>query len=588
MTQFSTIYFDTERRQYCDLIWSRAITEPKTDEDPISGRVEHGAWSCILPYLGQRAINMRKVCSYFLNPHFNPIYEATPIAFYGEDHWNHLRGLFLSEKPLKTNTRFSYPPVHHQISADSDLLEPETCKTLAQFMPRLTVLSTLILQGDYGFLGESCSSDLHRIVSRLVSRAEVPRWDVIQKFKALKELHCTFKTPAYFMTDLAQGALPAMRILRLEGSTNDIPIFLDRMTGILGTMPNLESLFFGLEPGRQTSGSLRLPSKSLEHLQTLELCWLNNLKFEDWRSIFGAAPNMKKLELTNCSSPSEAFETLDGNDLPFLEKISFSSMPVTLSAFRSLLNASPRLSKIELVYDDHETEIGSYEFEGESFPSVRQFLIQFYNTNDRGFRGRLNPFLRLMERMPNLETLGLLGCLLDHSFHELAPKAYGRLKILHCTALYVVGRYLTELFNAALDLQEITFNNVISRIPNDLNKAAFSHVLTLDIRNGGLMSDFLMSLLKKMPELRKLILLRETIEMNAKVPFRLEPGSLPHLTEFRRGWDQNNLTPEMCLEIIKAAPHLQILYLPSAFLKDFSDLPDGFLSELKVFYGSKQ
>lgn len=589
MTQFATIYYDTERRQYCELVWSRAITAPKTNEDPILGRVEYGAWVLILPYLSQEALNMRKVCSYFVSPHFKQIYEATPIEFSEQVYLNVLDGLLSPERPLKTNTRFSYLPAHYEITPDLEFLQPVTCKTLALRMPRLTDLSTMILKGDYSFLGEAQSRDLHRIISRIWSCEDVPRWDIIHKFKALREFYCTFRALAYFMIGPAEGEFPAMRVLRLEGLIGIIPIFLDQMTGFLKTMPNLESLFFGVEQGRQTSGSLSLPSKSLEHLKTLELCGLNNLNSEDWRAILAAAPNIKIMILSGCSSPSEAFETLDVNDLPFLEKIRFFHMPVTLSAFSSLLKASPRLQKIELVYSDHVSdEIGSYKFKGESFPSVCQFTIQFSDSGNRGFRGRLNPFLKLLERMPNLETLTLLGCLLDHSFREISPGAYGHLKIVHFRDSDFIGQYLTKLFNAAPDLQAITFNNVFSRMTNNLKKETFSHVLSLEMKNGGVASDFLMDLLKKMPELRKLIMPKETIEMNAKVPFHLEPGSLPKLIEFRREWDHDNLTPEMCLEIIKAAPRLQLLSLPSVFLKEFSDLPDGFLSELRVFYGNKK
>nr|MBP9877520.1 hypothetical protein [Alphaproteobacteria bacterium] len=152
------------------------------------------------------------------------------------------------------------------------------------------------------------------------------------------------------------------------------------------------------------------------------------------------------------------------------------------------------------------------------------------------------------------------------------------------------GSYLGSLFNAATSLKSLFWNDSVCDSPLEyLNEQALCQLSTLDFRNVKLEPSILDAFLQRTPHLQHLILLKVILLITEKNPsLMLAPGSLPELVEFTREWDTfTALSADDCLSIIKAAPHLQKLVLPYYFLKHFSDLPDGFLSELKVFYGNK-
>jgi hypothetical protein len=308
----------------------------------------------------------------------------------------------------------------------------------------------------------------------------------------------------------------------------------------------------------------------------------------DWMHLLLAAPNIRELRLARCSSPAGGFQTLNVADLPFLEKAEFRYIPMTVLGLKAFFAAAPRLRKMTFKNDSETyTPFERCEFQEELYSSMREIAIYF----DGSQKGAIDSFLPFIERMPNLQSIYLTQCSVSKKeVDEGVLQAYTYLKSFKLLQSAVTGSYLGSLFNAATSLKSLFWNDSVCDSPLEyLNEQALCQLSTLDFRNVKLEPSILDAFLQRTPHLQHLILLKVILLITEKNPsLMLAPGSLSELVEFTREWDTfTALSADDCLSIIKAAPHLQKLVLPYYFLKHFSDLPDGFLSELKVFYGNK-
>lgn len=583
----ATIYYDTDLHHYSELNWSRAVELGNVSDQLPGSKADSLVWTLILPYLDGQAINMRKVCSFFLRPEFRQIYEDSPLHLFRGDKVDFGRffNFLPPTKNIKTNVSIYLKPSKYNDWECSFF--PSECKAITHFMPKLRNLSTLLLQGDYEFMTEPNTKFPHHAVSQIVCFEDVPRWDVISRFKALQGLRCYLKTATYFLPAPNRGALASLRSFHLEGYMYNIPLNLNSVSTILKAMPNLEHFRMEVEPGRELSGGLTLEPMNLKHLQNLELAWLLGLRSVDWMHLLSAAPNIRKLKLICCSDPAEGFEALTAGELPNLEKVTIQNTLMTALGFKALFVAAPQLKKLQVDYSlETYVPFERCEFQEELYPSVRDIIILFTGRQ----RKAIDSFLPFVERMPGLQSLSLTKCSVSKAqIDEGISRPYANLKSFTAKDSIFEGASLAPIFNAASRIESIFFQNSnCLLLLQNLNEEALSSLSSLDLRNIKLDPITLDALLKRTPHLKILILVKVLLLLTDQQPsLTIVPGSLPELVEFVRDYDQFCLMPDQCLSIIKAAPHLQKLSLPYFFLKHFDDLPDGFLSELKVFHGNK-
>lgn len=417
----ATIYFDTEIKQYSALNWLRAFEWNKQADHSHHASFNREIWGAILGYMDDQSINMRKVSSFFLDSNFRSIYEESPICVSSVEAKLKFQAILkapLLSNSIITNVRVSLVPDERSIKTNfhlagqpassndlESLFSKSECAEMSQLMPRVKAISTLSYKGqdDYEYRFP------YHLISKIVTFDEVPRWDVITKFNALQTLACYFNRELYFLRGPDTNSLPCLRSLELIARTDRMPLFLDCISVILKAVPNLERLYFEREPYRFFSGAFTLEPGFFEYLQRLELVRLNDMKAAYWVGLFMAVPNLRELILRECNGFDEGLSQLAPHALPCLNAVELSHHQLSPLVFNALFSVAPHLTKMRLVYDLGKWVPLDYEgFQQVRYPSIHHLSICI---DSNGNKGGIDSLLSMVERMPNLESLGLENCI---------------------------------------------------------------------------------------------------------------------------------------------------------------------------------
>lgn len=433
----ATIYFDTETKQYSALNWLRIFEWNKQPDHSHHSRLSQGIWVAILGYLDDQSINMRKVSKFFLDSNFRSIYEDSPICLQSAEAKPNfqaiLKALFLrnyvitnvgislvpDERNLKTNFHLAGQPASSN-NLES-LFSKSECDEIIQQMPKVRAISTLYYKGQ----DEYESGFPYHLISKIVTFDEVPRWDVITKFKALQALSCYFNREHYFLRGPDENTLPRLCSLELIARTDRMPLDLNAISTILKAVPNLERLYFEREAFRSLSGALTLEPVFFKHLQRLELVGLDDMKAADWVKLFMAVPHLRELILRECNGFEEGLFQLAPRALRCLKEVELSHHQLSLLAFNALFSVAPDLTKMKLVYDIRTWVSLEYNvFQQVCYPSIRDFCVRFHSINLKvSKKGIIDSLLPMIERMPNLESLIFENCIVEKK--DIDADAFG-------------------------------------------------------------------------------------------------------------------------------------------------------------------
>lgn len=228
-----TIYFNVETLSYKIQNWDRAVSFASIQTvDPQRASVlpmSETAWTCILPYLGERAINMRRVCAFFLQPRFDEAYKASPLTPEGVVYRNMVLRLILRAKCQLTNRALYFRPL--PIPSDLGIAQK---KIRSEHWDR--VINQMPLCQSIGPIYSSevkALAELESLHMQSVDITETVLLDILKRAKNLEDL--TFHYPA--------GSMPKLKVFGSKESSYRNDCFnQEQMISILKAAPNLEQL----------------------------------------------------------------------------------------------------------------------------------------------------------------------------------------------------------------------------------------------------------------------------------------------------------------------------------------------------------
>ena len=588
----ATIYLDTETKNYCEFNWERAVPyQVKESEHPLLTRVNGSAWGLVFLCIGQEAINMRKVCTFFLNPSFNELYRASPLYLDSNfDVSAFMKILEQPERPIKTNISvYKAPSLSSGCLAATVFRLAHYHKIMAR-MPNLQSLSPLGLFEEYSdppFV-RKVFSNVHSLLTN-----SIPKWQALLNpviFPVLQKLECR-AFDASSDTSLVKGVLmPFLRSLLIswEGVHTIFGPFALKavdLEHILATVPNLEELtLYGTI--QEDERSLNLDPLSLRHLKKLVLG--RSQQSTHLSQLLLAAPFIQTLSLKGAQNMSGHFSGLLEEELPNLQEISFTRADLTKNDLKGLLNAAPKLRHVDLVMSLLSGVFLPAELD-RFYPSIKQVNLET-SRNGVDISGEIKfvaHFVPFLERMSCLESLVLSGCQIARERVGEAS-AYKELKNLTVRdASSMKGVYLTDMLNAAKNLESLVWHSSnCDWIFKTLEEGALSQLRHARICRVMSSEEELLSFLTRAIRLQILDLDRFSMEPTEGLDFKLEPHSLPELREFKYSVSllsqKGALTAAECLQILKAGSQLEKLNIPPVLWDDMHDLPDGYLSHLTI------
>lgn len=591
MAQLATIYFDktfleSQGGAYRVFDWGHALTEVRASDSEITSQRFLECWVRVLEFLGQEALMMRQVSTYFRHERFRSAYEASPIDFNDDPTWmfcnDYLISYFMTKRfALFTNSRINTKPLEDNLKASC--ITVRELQTIAQQMPRLQSLATIYLYmpNDYNILESEACPVLP--IDKMLSHIPLIRWDLFlnsNQFPTLRQLKFEAAFVSEGLDKLPSKAMISLRCLELNGKILDhqgqhTGINMRDIFKVLKQVSFLEELrlegVFSLE-----EETINLEPESLSRLKVLSLQG-SLINPRDFSILVAAAPYIQELTLVKCSPLVGPSEALVENELPLLHTVNIEEMGITEAHIQTLLEAAPNLKIINIDYRlsfHNETKV---KLPLRLYSSVNQLKIDSMLT----YLPQGEPLFDLIERMDNLKNLEMdLVKILRDCIDVSCPDAYAQLTSFSVVNAHIKGSYLTDLLNRAKNLTSFTWENSGCQwMFTKLEEGALGRLTSVSLKIGTTSPEEIIGLLQKAVHLRDLKLVSVEIKKKADgMSFSLPAHSLPNLKNLRI---ENKITKEQCLELLRAASHLETLTIPGDYLSLFSEVPDGYFMDLR-------
>lgn len=579
----ATLYFDTAAElrdlpsQYRLFNWQRAVVIEKESHHSLFAHEMHSIWSHILSYLGSETLSMRKVCSYFTQSVFNDLYKNSPVIIDTMTDRLMCMGFITCEKVSITNPRLM---LGSNLATDKNAFCTLTeGNQIVMRMKNLEALPPVVIKGEQEVLEMKAGNpSIAPFVTELSYSGNSPRWSYLldqDTFPLLRKLECV---EMHMIGDTqittSHSCLQSLVLSWRTSGLMNVSFGMNRreLTWILNACPNIENLALKGPVHLDTDVPATEPALELNPNRHLKDLMINCsfLKSDDLDRFLDAYPDIQNLELIGTGEGLEVvFSTRADGEFQYLEKVRFHHCKLTMDDYVSLLFAAPNMRDMNISSDFIFGELDIDRLSGFHFPAMRRFALQSPQAK----------LLPLVERMPNLEELNLIGCQVEN--HLVNPQAYKHLKSLWVTGKSSLnGDYLNAILMSAKELEEITWDD--SRCPwmfEKLEEGALSQLKTAYIQHVNSSYAEMLSLLRKAVRLEKLLIADFSfVKENDISKFDLPEHSLPTVREF----EETKLALQECLIIIKAASQLVKLNVPLAHLSVFSELPDGYLSKLEI------
>lgn len=564
----STIYFDTEVKAYQNFNWSRAIPYVvKASQESPTFREVRGLWSRVLVYLGQEAINMRKVCSFFLHPDFQPVYERSPILI-SPSYPGFLRAL-RGRQELLTNESISSEYWDGSISNDLEL------PLILKRMHRLTALPELRFHADQ-FVDKPwlplvqylCHDKTPFDCAYVLNQKHFPNLGSLKLFHAPEFLNLDFITH-----------LSHTKLKRLELKfCNSQPIDLNKFCRFLGAFPLLESLTIHCDHNPLT-GVFDLEPNSLLKLKEFESTGIH-LTSEDLSNFMSAARHLRVLDITYELTIKGTFKQLEASDFPDLIKASFTNTDLDLEDMLGLLKAAPRLKELNWL-PANSAEVNQSVPMDASFPQVeRVFLCPASQTADG------TVFWDLVEKMPNLYDLSMRDAHLMRNGNDFSSaQAYSALRYMSLHDCHIPKTYFTALLNQVIHLKDLLIDGGhIELSSDDLQEGSLKVLESLWMQSVEITDRELSGLLTRAENLEDLSFKHSSLIRRNDSTFSLMPQSLLKLKRLvsNESADKNDcFSQEQVITLLNAAPNLEKLNVPERHLFALNIFEDGALEHLR-------
>lgn len=577
----ATLYLDTSAvltelpSQYRMFNWQKAVVIERSSDHPLFACEMHNMWFHILSYLGSETLSMRKVCSYFTRPVFNDFYKNGPVVI------NTMQDKVLCLTFINSqNVEISNPTLilgPSLVTNRENFFRIQECRQIVKGMKNLKCLSSVALSaGDIWRDSDTRELSVAPFVSELVHTGDSPSWSYFldqDKFPLLKKLSCL----SMFQVGNTQSLTPHSLLASLSlawGAMGfmGVPLGVDRrdLSQILNACPHLESLELNgpLHLGEEAGIELALELNPNKHLKDLQISCAF-LKTNDLAVFFDAYPDIQSLRVVGHAGLRDLFLTRVDGDFQYLENVYFLKCELTIEDYLSLLCAAPKLKDLNIVLGSISGQLDMERVSNLRFQSMRKFSLQAPQIE----------LLPLVERMPELDELSLIGCQV-HADHIEVPDAYTHLKKLWVTGQSSLdGHYLNAILTNAKGLEEITWES--STCPwmfDKLEEGALGALKSVHIQ--GVSSSYaeMVSLFQRAVTLEKLTLPGFSFVEDDIKRFAIAQHSLPVLRVF----EETKLKSPELLMILKAASQLERLDVPFEHLSIFSELPAGYLSRLRI------
>ena len=577
----ATLYLDTSAvltelpSQYRMFYWQKAVVIETDSDHPLFARDMHTVWSHILGLLGHEALSMRKVCRYFTRSVFNDVYKNGPVVINTTQDRIMCLAIINSQNVNITNPTLILGP---SLASDRDaFFNSDECNQIVTRMKNLKALPPVKLsRGDDWRALDAGDLSIAPFITELLHSGDNPSWSYFldqDKFPLLQKLSC-FNMHMVGNTQITttHPLLTSLSLCWGVAGFMGVPIGMNRrnLSQILNACPNLESLELSgglhrsLEPAFESAFKLN-PNRYLKDLKI----GCNFLKVDDLDRILDAYRDIQSLELIGYGSLEGLFLSRMDGDFLYLESVHFLKCELTIEDYLSLLCAAPKLKDLNIVLGTISGQLDMERVSDLRFEAMRKFSLQAPQIE----------LLPLVERMPNLDELYLVGCDVKKTQVDV-PEAYIHLKKLWITGKsHLDGHYLNAILTNAKGLEEITWED--STCPwmfDKLEEGALSELKNVHIQNVSSSYAEIMSLFKKAVRLEKLFLPDFSFVEDDIEKLALAEHSLPVLRVF----EERKLKPSELLLIIKAASQLERLDVPFEHLSVFSELPDGYLPKLEI------
>lgn len=566
---YSTIYFDTEVKQYQNFNWSRAVPyRVEVSEESLNFKGDKDLWSKIFDHLGQEAINMRKVCSFFLHPEFQSYYERSPIelSLRCEGFSKALR----DRHELLTNESLCSDAWYGYLSNDSELL------LILKRMHRLTALPQLLFKTDL-FDGKTwlpLVEDLFHLNTPFNCAYVLNQ----QYFPNLERLKLAF-APEFLNLDFITR-LTHTKLKKLELKFCDKqPIDLNMFVHFLRALPFLESLTIHCDHNPLT-GALDLEPNSLLNLGKLKTTGIH-LTSEDLSNFLSAARHLRVLDITYELTIKGTFKQLEAGDFPHLEKVSITNTDLDLEDMLGLLNAAPRLKEFKWS-PAGSAEVNQIVPPDASFPQIERVFLSPASQTTNG-----TVFWELVEKMPNLETLSMhnVQTMMNNIIEYRSAQAYSALRSLRLSDSHIPKAYFAALLNHAIHLEDLLIDGGHIELSYDaLQEDSLKALESLWMQSVKITERELLGILTRAENLEDLIFRHSHLIRQKGSSLMLMSQSLLKLKllESMESADKNDcFSQEQIITLLNAAPNLETLNVPDRYLFDLNIFDDGALHHLR-------
>lgn len=565
---YATLYYDTEAKKYRN--FNGANVQPylvKVSQESPTFREVKGLWSHVLFYLGQEAINMRKVCSFFLHADFQPLYERSPVVM-SHNYLGLHEALRARNEPL-TNETLSLDIMVKPLIASLDLdLILERMKRLV-VLPRVKFEPQVFAEAKWLHLVQDLvHGDLNFDFGYILNQAILPN---------LRRLQLLF-APQYmnldFLDRLSHPTLRSFEWKLCDKQSIDLPL----LVTLLKALPQLETLKIHCHNNPLT-GAFDIEPNSLLNLKNCEMTGLHWTS-EDFAHFIAAARHLVSLRLTYFLVIKGVFKTLEAGDLPFLRKMSITNTDQNFHDIWGLCRAAPKLEELNWVPGDH-ARVDQRVPADLSYPQIRRaHFVPASNTEDG------TPFWDMLEQMPNLEDLSMRNAnLLSVVIEQCFANAYVKLTSLHLYDCEIPASYLTALFNHALHLQRILIDGGhIKLASKELQEKALQSLQSLWMQSVRITERDLYEILKRATKLEDFTF-RHSYLLRQKGPsFDLPANSMSNLKSLESSessYKNDCFSQEQVVSFLKAAPNLERLKVPDRYLFVLNLFETGALLNLK-------
>lgn len=586
----ATIYLDTGFPDYKDgwfrvFNWDKALSVVKeSDSLMISARYE-SVWPLVLDYLGQYALNMRQVSTYFRDERLRPYYERSPLEPKADQFWMNPFHQLMNSRMVETPVSFTNVSVSTS-PQDNKLKESCIClkeiELIARKMPKLHSLSTLYIYmpSDYDRLESEALPILP--ITKILSHLSPIRWALFlnpDHFPVLRELKFEAAVMSSGLDRLPLKLMYSLRCLELHGFTSQEEghysgIKISDIFKVLRQVPLLEKLYLSGVLSLE-EGTVELEPESVQALKVLHIedSRINPI---DLRILFAAAPFIQDLTLIGCDLALEAIETLGEMDLSQLRVAKIWLNALTRKHVECFLKAVPNLEKLNVQYKQMDEEGEDMQMRLNLYPSVKELFVKGMTLKSDSPR---DSFLDLIEQMIELKSLTLRGLAIGKA--DMKEDAFTKLTSLCVMNACIDNAYLTNLLNRAKGLTSLVWKNSTSEwMFQNLEAGALSQLTHLSIDAVDTTTRELTLLFEKMPNLRDLNLGAVGVQLaEGEDAFVLSKHLLPNLTNL---CVRESITPELCLAFLRVASQLETLSMPRKYFSLFENAPDGYFPKLKI------